>query len=113
MTMVSPAPFRPMPMKSARHTCFTANLFWDVDPEAIDFDKHRRWVVQRVLEYGRMEDWQAIRELYGLDGIVEAAQQARTLDPKAHAFLCLISGKPQDSFRCFTTKSYTRMHWAY
>lgn len=92
---------------------FTTNLFWDVDPEVIDFHKHRRWVVQRVLEYGRMEDWYVILELYGLDGIVEAARQARTLDPKALAFICLISGKPEDSFRCCTTKSYTRMHWAY
>ncbi len=95
------------------HANFTASLFWDVAPETIDFDKHRRWVVQRVLEHGRIEDWQAILELYRLDGIVEAAQQARTLDPKAYAFLCLISGKSRDSFRCFTTKSYTRMHWAY
>jgi hypothetical protein len=95
------------------HTRFTASLFWDVEPEAIDFDKHRRWVVQRVLEYGRIEDWRAIRELYGLDSVVEAAQQVRTLDPKAHAFLCLISGKAKDSFRCFTTKHVTRLHWAY
>ncbi len=95
------------------HTNFTASLFWDVEPEAIDFDKHRRWVVQRVLEYGRIEDWHAIRELYGLDSVVETAQQVRTLDPKAHAFLCLISGKSKDSFRCFTTKLYTRLHWAY
>jgi len=96
-----------------QHEKFTPNLFWDVVPEEIDFAEHRRWVVQRVLEYGRIEDWQAILELYGLEGIVEAAQQARTLDPKAHAFLCLISGKTKDSFRCFTTKSYTRLHWAY
>jgi hypothetical protein len=92
---------------------FTASLFWDVANETIDFEKHRRWVVQRVLEYGRIEDWRVIRELYGLEGVVEAAQQARTLDPKAHAFLCLISGKPKDSFRCFTTKPYTQLHWAY
>jgi hypothetical protein len=95
------------------HANFTRSLFWDVDPETIDFRKHRRWVVQRVLEYGRLEDWRVIRELYTLDGVVEAAQQARTLDPKARAFLCLISGKPKDSFRCFTTRSCTRLHWAY
>jgi hypothetical protein len=100
-------------LKHPLHTNFTASLFWDVAPEAVDFDKHRRWVVQRVLEYGRIEDWRAIRELYGLDGIAEAAQHARTLDPKALAFISLLSGKSVDTFRCSTTKSYTRLHWVY
>ena len=49
-------------LKQPLYANFTANLFWDVAPEAVDFDKHRRWVIQRVLEYGRIEDWRAIRE---------------------------------------------------
>lgn len=100
-------------LKQPLHTNFTASLFWDVDPDAIDFEKHRRWVVQRILEYGRIEDWRAICKLYSLEGVVESAQQARTLDPKALAFLCLFSGKNKESFRCFTTMPYTRLHWAY
>jgi len=92
---------------------FSAALFWDVEAEGIDFDKHRRWVVQRVVELGQIEDWRAICELYTFDGVVESAQQARTLEPKAFAFLCLMSGKPEESFRCFTTQSYTQTHWAY
>lgn len=100
-------------LKQPLHENFTPSLFWDVDPATLDSAKHRRWVVQRVLEYGTLQDWRALCELYTLQGVVHAAQQARTLEPKALAFLCVISDTPKDSFRCCTTKHYTRRHWAY
>lgn len=28
------------------------HLFWDVDVNSIEFDKHKAYIVQRVLEYG-------------------------------------------------------------
>ena len=31
-------------------------LFWDVDPETVDEVKHRRFIIQRVLERGDFED---------------------------------------------------------
>lgn len=49
-------------------------LFWDVDPDAIDLPRDRRYVLARVLERGRLSDvrW-AVRE-YGLESLHEFFQ---------------------------------------
>ncbi|MEM7040485.1 MAG: hypothetical protein AAF570_26200, partial [Bacteroidota bacterium] len=44
-------------------------LFWDVDPEKLDFEKHARLIVERVVTRGRIEDWQEIKRYYGLERI--------------------------------------------
>jgi hypothetical protein len=36
---------------------YSPNLFWDVDPERLDLERHRSYVVARVLEHGTIEDW--------------------------------------------------------
>lgn len=36
---------------------FSSNLFWDIDPNNIDMEKHASFIVHRVLEYGTIEDW--------------------------------------------------------
>ena len=45
-------------------------LFWDVDREHIDVEQHSAGLIQRVLEYGTLQDWRLTREFYGMDRIV-------------------------------------------
>ena len=46
-------------------------LFWDIDIEEADMDKYPAHFIQRVLEYGTMDDWRLLRAYYGLPKIVE------------------------------------------
>ena len=87
---------------------FSQELFWDTRLADIDFVRNKRWVVVRVLEHGRMEDWTALLRLYSLQEIVACAKQARSLDDKAFAFIRFVSGEPKEEFRCFTTKPSQR-----
>ena len=41
-------------------TSFSKNLFWDVDPGSINLESNSRYIIQRVLEYGRYNDWKLI-----------------------------------------------------
>ena len=56
-------------------------LFWDIDMSQASMDACPQQVVQRVLEYGNLDDWRLIRAYYGLHRIVELCKQMRTLDP--------------------------------
>lgn len=76
-------------------------LFWDIDPSKFDIDKNDAWIVQRVLEYGNMEDWNIIEHHFGIDKIVSLALNFRSLDPVARSFLCFLSGKKKEDFRCY------------
>ena len=76
-------------------------LFWDIDPKKFDIDRNAAWIIQRVLEFGTMKDWEIIKDHFGIDGIVSYAQHFRTLDPVALSFLCLISGTKKEDYRCY------------
>ena len=78
-------------------------LFWDVDPDTIDVDLHRRYVIQRVLERGSIEDLKATIAHYTMPTLVAEAQQIRSLDPVTLAFAACLGNVKEDSFRCYSS----------
>ncbi len=90
---------------------FTPALFWDVDRETVDVHANKRWLIARVLGYGRLMDWKALRMLYSLAEIVETAQSARSLDVKTVSFLCVVGRVSKESFRCYTLRQSTPTLW--
>ena len=47
-------------------TQFSTYLFWDVKREDLDMEKHSRYIIKRVLEYGMLLDWKMVLQYYGL-----------------------------------------------
>ena len=83
---------------------FSKNLFWDVSTDTIDMEKNAPYVVQRILEYGRISDWEALRNYYGVSRIAEISKKLRTLEPHALSFISVVSHIPKEQFRCCTMK---------
>ena len=92
---------------------YSENLFWDVNFEDIDFEANAPYVVQRVLEYGRFEDWKRILALYGKERIGEIATHLRSLEPTAMAFVSIITHQPIEKFRCYILRQSNQQPWAY
>ena len=90
---------------------FSAHLFWDVRKEDVDFDEHAQYIIKRVLEYGLLEDWNLIRQYYGLSKIVEVAKELRDLEPRALAYISAVSTTPKEQFRCYIWKQSNIQHW--
>ena len=44
-------------------------LFWDTKPEHIDWQKHKQYVIRRVLERGSQEDKEQIVDYYGTEEV--------------------------------------------
>ena len=80
------------------------HLFWDVNEDQIDPEKHAAWLARRVLEYGDWPDWQALVRYYGKDRLAEIATSIRSLDPRALAFCKVWFDLPASAFRCSTQK---------
>jgi len=49
-------------------TQFSRNLFWDVDMSQLTMNAHSAYIIQRVLEYGQMNDWRLINRYYVHNG---------------------------------------------
>ena len=54
-----------MDINARLHKNFLPSIFWDVNLVDIDWSKHARFVIQRVVERGRIEDWITLKKSYG------------------------------------------------
>lgn len=90
---------------------FSPNLFWDANPSELKMDESRGYIIQRVLEYGQMNDWLLINSYYGLDQIVEECKKMRTLNPVCLAFICTISHTKEEEYRCYHFRQSCPTPW--
>ena len=90
-----------------------ANLFWDVDPGTIDDRKNRRYLIQRVLERGGIEDIRQTVAFYTLQGVVDEAREVQYLPPKALSFIACLANLPREAFKCYTRTQLPRAPWIY
>src|SRR5690554_363790 len=90
---------------------FSQHLFWDVDLSRFDLEKHKTHLIHKVLEYGKMKDWNLIKELYGLDAIKETALNVRTLDAVTLAFVSNLFQIDKTEFRCYKHRQLVPNLW--
>jgi hypothetical protein len=90
---------------------FSQHLFWDVDKDALEWEKSAPFIIKRVLEYGLWEDWKIIHKHYGIKLIAEKSMDFRELEPKALNFISTLSNIPTKAFRCYTTIQSKNPHW--
>lgn len=75
-------------------------LFWDVDTEKLDLEKNAQFIIGRVLDFGDLDEWKAIKEFYGLKKIREAARKHVFSDFRSPNFWALILKIPINDLKC-------------
>ena len=90
---------------------FSNHLLWDIDKAKFNPDKSKRWLFQRVLEYGLLKDWKLIANHYGIDEIASELKEARSLEPRSLSFIALLSKTPITEFKCYKERSLNQKHW--
>ncbi len=65
---------------------FSQFLFWDAQVEDIDLQKNKRYVIERVMTRGKMEDFETVLALYSKGEIRAALKESKELDPKTRHF---------------------------
>lgn len=83
-------------------------LFWDHPLRAGDLDQHRVWVLERVLEYGTLEDLRTLLGLLGREAFLDGVAQARFQSEKTRRFWQQMLAL--ESRRC-TKKPFPRTVW--
>ena len=92
-------------------TDFSKHLFWDIDVSNLDFEKHKEFIVQRVLEYGVMKDFVLLIKYLSLNQVKNIAINLRSLDDRTLNFIATITNTPLQDFRCYTLKQSQQTHW--
>lgn len=65
---------------------FSQYLFRDTAIAQIDMQRHRRYIIERVLTRGMLEDFYMLIHLYSAEEIREALRKSKELDPKTIQF---------------------------
>lgn len=90
---------------------FSKNLFWDINIRDLDMEQHKSYVLGRVLEFGKLNDWKLIRNYYGLDEIRNIGLEMKIMSPQALSFLSIITHTPENQFRCYTLLQLPNRPW--
>lgn len=65
------------------------SLFWDVDLKKINPKKNAKFIINRVLSFGNLDDFRWLIKFYGKNRIKEEFQKSKKLDAKSENFWCL------------------------
>lgn len=87
------------------------HLFWDVDRSKIDIERNKKWLINRILEYGLINDWIYILKYYGIDEISQIAINLRDLDKKTISLISTLSDVPKEKFLCYNTEQSNQKLW--
>lgn len=90
---------------------FSSYLFWDVDTNTFDLEKHKVFLIGRVLELGQIGDWKHLKSYYGLEIIRDVALHLRSLDPVTLSFVSTIFNIDKSEFRCYKQKQSVQNYW--
>jgi len=87
------------------------SLLWEYDLTDFDYQDMRKVVVQRVIERGWPDDFYAIFNLYGEDGVIEAIKQIKSMNRKDMNFVSVVFHIPLNQLRCYEEKPSDQKHW--
>lgn len=95
------------------HTSATIrpSLLWEYDMSQFDWQAMRNIVVQRVLERGRKDDYYAMLNMYGLDGVREALRCIPYMSEKDMNFACHTFDLKKEELQCYKLKHSRPQHF--
>ncbi len=90
---------------------FSPHLFWDVDLEKFDLEKHKVQMIQKVLEFGKINDWNLLKKYYGLETIKNVSLDLRSMDAVTLSFVSTIFNIDKKEFRCYKHRLLVQNYW--
>lgn len=89
---------------------FSPHLFWDVNKATLDLEKHKRLIVERVIQRGSRHDLDMLLSYYGKDQVREILKQTVWLNEKDMAFIHVYLSIPFNEMKCYTRKRSARYY---
>ena len=77
------------------------SLFWDVPADALDLDKNRRLILERVFSRGNIEEFRSVNQYYTKEEIRKAVKKIGYLDNKTLHFISKTYQIKSADFKCY------------
>lgn len=90
---------------------FSPHLFWDMDRGSLDFERSKEQIIHQVLEYGLIQDWNIITQVYSKSTMQDVVVNLRQLDPVTLSFIANYLGIDRNAFRCYKNSQSAQSFW--
>ena len=70
------------------------HLLWEYDLDTLDYERHYRIIIERIIERGGMAEWVGAVRHYGRERIQEVARSSRGLSARNREFALLFARSP-------------------
>ena len=97
--------------KQHKNATVRPSLLWEYDLKDFDWDDMRNTVIQRVIERGRLNDFYAVINLYGIDKFKDTIKDIPVMNKKDITFVCTVFGLKIKELKCYTQKQLHQQHW--
>lgn len=77
-------------------------IFWDVEFEKLDYQKHERFIIERVFERGDVEDIRQTSRFYGDEKVKNILVNAKFLPLASMYLACALFENKIEDYRCYT-----------
>ncbi len=89
----------------------SGHLFWDIDFQNIDVQKHRTIIIERVITRGNLKDLKILFQLYTPAIIKQEIVKAGFLDKKSLNWVSGYFNIPKTKFTCYSKIQSRQVHW--
>ncbi|MCC8119022.1 MAG: hypothetical protein LIP09_09815 [Bacteroidales bacterium] len=87
------------------------SLLWEYDYNSFDWKQMQQRVVERVVQRGDYNDWYAILNMYGVEGVKDSIKKIKNLDSFDANFVSNVFKINKEEMQCYKLKPFLQTHW--
>lgn len=88
-------------------------IFWDVEFSQLDYFKNASFIIERVFEWGDVQDIRNCRRFYGDVKISEVLVNAKSMPLRTTYLAAAVINRPLTDFRCYKNTQSNPQHLPY
>ena len=92
---------------------FHKRIFWDVNFEALDYNKKAGFIIERVFERGDVEDIRQCRRYYGDEVIQKILTNSRWISLPVICLASAFFNNQLTDYKCYNIAQSNPAHWMY
>ena len=100
-------------MEKPSQPYFYKRIFWDVDPDKMDYTTKASFIIERVFERGDVEDIRYCRRFYGDRKIEEVLVNAKWLSLSTIYLATALFQNQLTNYKCYTQAQLNPTHFQY
>lgn len=72
---------------------FRSALFWDTDPKKLDPQKHAKYIIERIMDFGNEDEARWMRQYYPKSLLSEVLRKSTVLGTSSKTLWTLLTNK--------------------